>query len=175
MISIGSISIQILIYLIVSLIFVSIAAVILNTVITHFRKTIGRVDREIDFFMAVDFLRMDFWFHSISVGNVSKDGNAFIFREKIDQDEKLVSYFVEKVDGVYQLKRIANDGINIIYKSTSPMFFCEPTKDIWAIQIEGFWFEMINATPTELRDKLYKGKVKTPDFLLPKLIEVRNK
>lgn len=168
-------SIQILIYLMVSLIFISIAAVILNTTITHVRVTVDRVDREMDFFMAIDFLRMDFWFRSVSIGNVSKDGSTLTFKEKIDRAEKTVSYLVEKIGDTYQLRRIANDGVNVIYKSKDPIIFCEPAEGIWAIQVEGFQFEMINATPTELRAKLYGGKVKTPDFLLPKLIEVKNR
>lgn len=170
-----SISVQILIYLIVSLIFISIAAIVLNTVITHARTTIDRVDKETDFFMAVDFLRMDFWFRSISIGNVSKDGIRFTFKEKIDRYEKTVSYLVEKVDNTYQLKRVANDGVNVVYKSAAPISFSEPRQGIWVIQIEGFQFEMINATPTELRDRLYGGRVRTPEFLLPRLIEVKNR
>lgn len=170
-----SIGVQILVYLIVSLIFISIAALILNAVITHLRTTVDRMDREIDFFMAIDFLRMDFWYRSISAGSVSRDGSRFTFREKIDQYEKTVSYFVEKDGDTYQLKRIANDGVNILYKSTAPMSFSEPVQGIWALQIEGFQFEMINATPTELRDRLYGGKVRTPEFLLPRLIEVKDR
>ncbi len=171
----GSTSIQVLIYLIVSLIFISIAAVILETVITHARTTVERIDKEIDFFMAIDFVRRDFWFHSISIGTVSKDGTAFTFKEKIGQVEKKVSYIVEKTGDLYQLKRVANDGVNVIYKSKNAIFFSEPVQNIWAIHLEGFQFEMVNATPTELMSKLYGNQVRTPDFLLPKLIEVKDK
>lgn len=168
-------SIQILVYLIVSLIFACIAGIILSAVITHARVTVERIDKETDFFMTIDFLRMDFWFHSISIGHVHNNGSLFTFKEKIDGREKLVSYLVEKVGDLYQLKRVANDGINILYKSAEPIFFSEPIQGVWAVQIEGFQFEMVNATPSELSDKLYGGKVRTPDFLLPKLIEVRDR
>jgi len=168
-------SVQVLIYFIVSIFFIAIACVVLDTTVTHFRTTLERIDRETDLFMTVDFLRRDFWFHSVTTGYVSQDGFAFIFKEKIGGQEKQVRYFVERNDGSYQLRRIANDGINVIYKSAKPIYFSEPVKGIWAITIEDLQFEMVNATPTELMEKLYNGKVKTPDFLLPKLIEVRNR
>ncbi|MGJ8454060.1 hypothetical protein ACSFC1_02000 [Pseudothermotoga sp. U03pept] len=168
-------TVQVLIYFIVSIFFITIAYVVLDTTITHFRTTLQRIDKETDLFMTVDFLRRDFWFHSVSTGCVSQDGSTFTFKEKIDGQEKQVRYFVERDDSFYQLRRIANDGINVVYKSAKPISFSEPVKGIWAITIEDLQFEMVNATPTELMEKLYKGKVKTPEFLLPKLIEVRNR
>ncbi|MEJ5228815.1 MAG: hypothetical protein WHT65_02335 [Pseudothermotoga sp.] len=168
-------SVEILIYFIVSIFFVAIAYVVLDTTITHFRITLERIDRETDLFMTVDFLRRDFWFHSATVGYVSQDGSTFTFKEKVTGQEKQVSYFVEKDSSFYQLRRIANDGVNVIYRSSKPISFSEPVKGIWAITIEDLQFEMVNATPTELMKELYNGEVKTPDFLLPKLMEVESR
>jgi len=163
------ITIQMLVYLIVSLCFIAIAGLCLNTTITHFFQMTKRLEEDIDLMMAVDFLRHDFWYRSISTARVSD--SAISFWEKVDGKEKLVWYRVEFGQESYTIKRIANDGVNIVYRSSQPISFYEE-KGIWGVRIGNLCFEMLNATPSNVREKLNLKPGELPYFLVPKPVNV---
>jgi len=163
------ITVQLLIYLFVSLCFIAIAGMCLSTVITHFFQITKRLEEDIDLMMAIDFLRYDFWFKSISTAQVSS--SAMSFWEKVDGKEKKVWYRVEMEQGDYVLKRVANDGTNVVYRSKKPISFYEET-GIWGVKIGELCFDMVNATPSDVRVRLNLKPGELPYFLRPKQVDV---
>jgi len=166
---VSSITVQLLIYLFVSLCFIAIAGMCLSTVITHFFQITKRLEEDIDLMMAIDFLRYDFWFKSISIAQVSS--SAMSFWEKVDGQDKKVWYRVDIEEGEYVLKRNANDGVNVVYRSKSPISFYEET-GIWGVKIGELCFEMLNATPSDVRVRLNLKPGELPYFLRPKQVSV---
>lgn len=156
---------QLIIYLFVSLTFLGIAALCLNTVTLHFFQTTQSLEGDLDLMMALDSMRYDFWYKSICVAQVSM--NALSFKEKIDGKEKSVWYRIDIEDGNYVLKRVANDGVNVIYSSKEPVSFYE-AEGIWGVRVGSLCFEMLNATPSSVREKLGLKTGELPPFLTPR-------
>ncbi|MCD6103629.1 MAG: hypothetical protein J7J68_06665 [Thermotogaceae bacterium] len=158
----GHILIQLLVFLMISMVFLSIAALTLKELFNHMSFVLNKIDRDVDFFMAVDYLRNDFWWHSISQAYVSPDGKSMRFLEKVDNTVKEVRYEVVNRDSTYILRRVANSGYNTVFESRKEISFYE-LEGLWGVVLEGYSFEMINSTPTETPF--------VPDFLLPELVE----
>lgn len=161
------ITVQLLIYLVVSIAFLGIVTLCLNVVITHFFQTTQRLEEDLDLMMAIDFLRYDFWYKSISTAQVN--ASALSFKEKVDGKEKFVWYRVDVESGNYVLKRIANDGVNVIYISKEPVSFYEDD-GIWGVKIGTLCFDMLNATPSSVREALGLKPGQLPPFLTPKYV-----
>lgn len=119
--------------------------------------------------MAVDFLRYDFWFKSVSVAQVSPQVISFL--ELVDGQEKRVWYRVDQEDEYFVLKRVANDGTNVVYRSKKPISFYED-QSIWGVKIGELCFDMLNATPSVIREQLKLKPGELPYFLNPKPVNV---
>ncbi len=162
----GVVLVEIILYLFIGIVFSAMIYQLLHFVIVSSHRIVERINRDVDLFMAVDFLRYDFWWHSVSTATVSPDGKQLIFKEKVDGQTKTVRYLIEKEQNRYVLKRIANNGTNVIYVSSKEMYFYTPHEKIWGINIEGYEFEMVNEIPEEVKKQLGIGN-RLPYFLLP--------
>ncbi|AEH50614.1 hypothetical protein [Pseudothermotoga thermarum] len=165
----GVILIETLFYLLISIIFASMLYELLQFVLLSSKRTIDRVNKEIDFFMAVDYLRMDFWWHAVSPATISPDGMRLSFFEIVQgqKEPKKVTYIVERDKDQYKLKRTSSEGVNVVYTSSKPIYFYSPHEKIWGINIEGYYFEMLNEEPEKVRKELKLGIGELPYFLLP--------
>ncbi len=161
----GAVLVELLLYIFISIIFCAMIYELLYFVIARSHRIVQKIDQDINFFMAIDYLRQDFWWHSVSTATISEDGRQLVFVERIGDQTKTVRYIIEKSGDYYQLKRVANNGVNVVYTSSKQMYFYAPNEKIWAINIEGYDFEMVNLVPADVREQLKIGN-QLPYFLV---------
>ncbi|ABV33916.1 hypothetical protein [Pseudothermotoga lettingae] len=158
------------VYVLVSTVFLISSMIIIDSTMNHAKAVCEEIENDIDFFMTVDFLRIDFWSKSVSSAAVME--NKLAFEEIVDDKMKVVNYLVQydREEKLYNLKRVAHDGVNVVYRSQTPIYFKRSSDDVWTLCIEKFEFDMIASTPSELR-----GSYRIPYMLNPKLLYVREK
>ncbi len=116
--------VEFLIYLLVFSTMVLLGLGVYIKVNLNIKSILNILDRKIDEFMAISFIRTEVLSKIIPPYNVNVNKNSFSFSGFSNGTSKIITYVIESEKDIFRLKRKANgEGNNVLCESTTPMHF----------------------------------------------------